>query len=99
MKSDSIVTRDSFSTAKSRRSFEFFESLVNDRAVAGAIGELPHTGDEASPTSYCMRKIGTGAGPLLIDRTFGSIKKSATRFCTTQDQTFFIGLGVVTNKG
>src|SRR6185369_10289244 len=59
---------------------ERLQRVVDDRAVAGAIDELPHAAGDRSVAAHHMREAAAGIRALVVNGTRGAVQEHASAF-------------------
>lgn len=79
--------------------FKSFERVVNDGAIGGAVGHLPHAVDERAGTADQVGKILAGVGARFIDGAFIPAQENAASLGPLEDASLlFANRGVVAKK-
>lgn len=87
------------SALKTSLDFNCLESVIDDRAITGTIGEVPHSRHEAAVTPNRVRKVLTGVRPGIINRAEIVLEKYAACVRAPEHHTLIRGLdGVFPNK-
>src|SRR5580693_4669445 len=69
---------------------ESFQSIENDRAVAGAVDELPHTAGDRPLPSHQMRETLAGVRPGFVNRAEIAIQEDAAVLLTAPQDPAFV---------
>lgn len=69
-----------------------FQCVVNDRAVTGAVREVPHSGKKASIATNSMREVDAIVRTYLVHRTHVGFQENAPVLIPSQNQTFLFAL-------
>lgn len=71
---------------------EGLQGVIDDRAITGAVNELPHATGDGAVAADQVREPLAGFGPRLVDRTCVSVEKDATvRVVAFEDEAFIFG--------